>query len=189
MKQGKFGLSLPSIAVIVFVFVGLRMPEAVLLITAFAFLAERDGWLNKQVVQALLLITTYYVVGLALSLVFDIFGKIFSTAKAYGALSVISDIHSWAGDILYWALLALSVYAILRLIQGKGADIPLLAKMSEGDFSAALAREPKPAAIPARKVAAPAPPAPPASPASCPICAAPLTEGSQFCSECGAKIA
>lgn len=65
MTKGKFGLSLAAIAVIAFVFTALRQPQSVLLIAGFALLAEKDEWLNKQSMQALLLTVTYYLAALA----------------------------------------------------------------------------------------------------------------------------
>ena len=59
MAKGKFGLSLAAVAVIAFGFCALRQPQSVLLVAGFALLAEKDEWLNRQVVQALLLTIAY----------------------------------------------------------------------------------------------------------------------------------
>ena len=64
MTKGKFGLGLAVIAVIAFGFCALRQPQSVLLVAGFALLAERDGWLNRQAMQALLLTIAYYLIEL-----------------------------------------------------------------------------------------------------------------------------
>ena len=61
MKKGRFGVSLTAIAAIAFLFTALRQPQSVLLVAGFALLAEKDEWLNRQVLQALLLTIAYYL--------------------------------------------------------------------------------------------------------------------------------
>ena len=137
MKKGKY-VSLVLVAVIAFVFVALRQPQSVLLVVAFALLAERDGWLNRQVIQALLLMVTYYTAILSFNLIFDVLGRFLSLVKAYRAKITFADIHSWTGDILYWALLALSLYAIVQVVRGKEAGLPVLSKASDGGIGSEL---------------------------------------------------
>lgn len=207
MTKGKFGLSPAAIAVIAFGFAALRQPQSVLLVVGFALLAEKDEWLNKQAMQALLLTITYYLAELVTSWVFSGIIRFSGWTKLYSAASAISTAASFVSGILYLALIVLSVLAVLRVLRGKDAGLPILAKMAGGDFAAAI--QPKAASVapmsppvqPAPVEAAYAPPPPPpvsmqspspeASPAPavrlCTACSAPLQEDSRFCTECGAK--
>ena len=76
MTKGKFGLSLSAIAVIAFAFAALRQPTVVLLICGFALLAEKDEWLNKQTMQALLATIIYYLVILVTDWLFRRIGEV-----------------------------------------------------------------------------------------------------------------
>lgn len=212
MTKGKFGLNLAAIAVIAFGFAALRQPTSVLLVCGFALLAEKDEWLNKQAMQALLLTIAYYLAELVMGWVFGGLARFFGWVKLYGAASVMSTVDSFVGDVLYLALIVFSVLAVLRVFRGKDAGLPFLSKMTDGDIAAAI--NPKIRTATASAQTAPpvqtapiqtqyAPPEqPPASsqtppavtsdaPAPavrlCPACSAPLHEDSRFCTECGAK--
>ena len=211
MTKGKFGLSLAAIAVIAFGFAALRQPTSVLLVCGFALLAEKDEWLNKQAMQALLLTIAYYLAELVTGWIFGGLARFFGWVKLYDAVSAMGKVGSFVGDVLYFALIVLSVLAALRVLRGKDAGLPFIAKMAGGDFTAAI--KPKAgAAAPAQTVppvqAAPvqtqyAPPAQPSAPMQtppaaaqaapapsgrrCPAGSAPLHEDSRFCTECGAK--
>lgn len=212
MTKGKFGLSLAAIAVIAFGFAALRQPTSVLLVCGFALLAEKDEWLNKQAMQALLLTIVYYLAELVMGWIFGGLARFFGWVKLYGAVSAMGTAGSFVGDILYLALIVFSVLAVVRVLRGKDAGLPFIAKMAGGDFAAAIKPKAGAAAAPAQTVppvqAAPiqtqyAPPAQPSAPIQtppaaaqaapapsvgrCPACAAPLHEDSRFCTECGAK--
>ncbi len=209
MKKGKFGLSLAAIAVIAFGFTALRQPTSVLLVCGFALLAEKDEWLNKQAMQALLLTIAYYLAELVTGWIFGGLARFFGWVKLYGAASAMGSAGSFVGDILYLALIVFSVIAALRTLRGRDAGLPFIAKMAGGDFAAARMPKAVVAAAPAQTAApvqaAPAgtqytPPAQPSAPVQtppaaapapsarlCPACSAPLHEDSSFCTECGAK--
>ena len=212
MTKGKFGLSLAAIAVIAFGFSALRQPQSVLLVAGFALLAEKDKWLNKQAMQALLLTIAYYLAELVTGWVFSGLVRLFGLVNLYGAAGAMSAVDSFVGDALYLALIVFSVLAVLRVLRGKDAGLPFLSKMIDGDIAAAIKSKTRTATASAQTAptvqTAPiqtqyAPPAqPPASfqtppavtsdaPAPavrlCPACSAPLHEDSRFCTECGAK--
>ncbi|MGI6140303.1 MAG: hypothetical protein ACOYEH_01055 [Caldicoprobacterales bacterium] len=212
MTKGKFGLSLSAIALIAFGFSALRQPQSVLLVTGFALLAEKDEWLNRQVMQALLLTITYYLAELVTDWIFGGLARFFGWVKLYNAASAMSTVDSFVGDVLYLALIVFSVLAVLRVLGGKDAGLPFLSKMADGDIATMLKLKTRVAEAPAQTAppvqAMPtqtqyAPPAqpPPSSQTSpiviqdapepvsrlCPACSAPLDEDSVFCTECGAK--
>ena len=212
MTKGKFGLSLAAVAVIAFGFTALRQPQSVLLVVGFALLAEKDEWLNRQAMQALLLTIAYYLAELVTGWVFGGLTRLFGLVNLYGAASAMSTVDSFVGDALYLALIVFSVLAVLRVLRGKDAGLPFLSKMTDGDIAAAIKSKtrtteasaqtaPPVQAVPIQTQYAP-PAQPPASfqtppavtsdaPAPavrlCPACSAPLYEDSRFCTECGAK--
>ncbi len=212
MTKGKFGLSTAAVAVIAFGFAALRQPTSVLLVCGFALLAEKDEWLNKQAMQALLLTIAYYLAELVTGWIFGGLTRLFGWVKLYGAVNAMGTAGSFVGDVLYLALIVFSVLAAVRVLRGKDAELPFIAKMAGGDFAAAIQSKAEPAAAPAQTVppvqaepvrAQYAPPAQPAAPMQtpadaiqaapapavrlCPVCSAPLHEDSRFCTECGAK--
>lgn len=134
MKKGKFALSLAAIAVIAFAFVVLRQPLAVLLICGFALLAEKDEWLNRQTIQALLLMIVYYLADLVMGWIFGGLATFFGWVKLFKVASVMATIGSVVGTLLYLALVVFSVIAILKLLGGKDAGLPVISKIASGDF-------------------------------------------------------
>ncbi len=181
MTKGKFGLSLAAVAVIAFGFAALRQPQSVLLVAGFALLAEKDEWLNRQALQALLLTIAYYLGELVTGWVFGGLARLFGWVELYGAAGAMSKMGSFVGDVLYLTLIVFSVLAVLRVLRGKDAGLPFISKMAGGDIAAEIKPKTRTAAASAQT----APPAPAAR--LCPACSAPLNEDSRFCIECGAK--
>jgi hypothetical protein len=214
MSKGKFGLSLAAVAVIAFGFSALRQPQSVLLVAGFALLAEKDEWLNKQAMQALLLTIVYYVAELVNDWIFGGLARFFEWVELYDAKNVMSTAGSFVEDVLYLALIVFSALAVLRVLRGKDAKLPFLSKMVDGDIAALKSKTraaetsaqtaPPLQAVPTQTQYAP-PAQPTASPQTppiitqdasvppvpglwlCPACLAQLHEDAVFCTECGAK--
>lgn len=211
MSKGKFGLSLAAIAAIAFGFTVLRQPQSVLLVAGFALLAEKNEWLNRQVMQALLLTIVYYVADLVTEWIFGGLVWFFGWAKLYEAVIAMNKVNAFVSGALYIALIVLAVYAVLRVLRGKDAGLPFLSKTAVGANAPAPDSRPRAAetaaqtappvqAVPTQtQYASPAQPASPRTPpieaqaapapvpGLCPACSAPLHEGAAFCTECGAK--
>jgi len=210
MTKGKFGLSLSAIAVIAFIFCALRQPQSVLLVAGFALLAERNEWLNRQTMQALLLTIGYYLAELVTSWLFDGLVRLFTWMRLYGAADAMGTVGSFVGDVLYIALIGFSVIAVLRVLRGEDAGLPFIARMASGNFAEAFQKSSQPEFAPVQFQ-------PPAHTIykdptvvqsffsstrpdlqapewqektvgrNCSSCGAALQENSKFCTECGRK--
>ena len=212
MTKGKFGLSLSATAVIAFVFCALRQPQSVLLVAGFALLVEKDAWLNRQVIQALLLTITYYLAELVFSWIFGALAAFFGWARLYGASGAMSSAGSFVSAVLQIALIVFSVLAVLRVLRGKDAKLPWLSKLAGGDFAEAIDSMKRPKADPAQAAppvqAAPvepspavsvqAPPPAPPVPSAPPASSAPVTHttvvqdapasAARICPSCSAPL-
>ena len=116
-----------------------------LLVAGFALLAEKNEWLNRQVMQALLLTIVYYVADLVTEWIFGGLVWFFGWAKLYEAVIAMNKVNAFVSGALYIALIVLAVYAVLRVLRGKDAGLPFLSKTAVG------ANAPAPDSGPARQ--------------------------------------
>ncbi len=187
MKKGKFGLPLSIPAVIAFVFAAINQPIALLLIAGFAILGEKDEWLNKQVIEATLLCAVYNLILLLLNIFFNAFNKIFDWADAEDAIYIFNDLHSLINYLVLIGLIAISVIAIIKLLCGKDANLPLLSKIASGKSGKAkeaVSNETEPVKPKVEIVE----PTKEETKRFCPNCGTELIEGSKFCKNCGKKL-
>ena len=143
MKKGNYGISLTAIAIIAFVFVLLRQPQSVLLVAGFALLAERDPWLNRQVIQALLLTMAYYGGLLVLEVVFGGLSDFLGWVDAYRAQANLVRVVSVLQDLLFIGLLVLVIMALLKVMKGQDANVPFLGSLIQGDVPGGRQRAPE----------------------------------------------
>lgn len=205
MEKGKFGISIPVIGVIAFIFGVLRQPQSVLLVVGFALLAEKSEWLNRQVMQSLLLTITYYLAILVSDWILGGISRSFAFIEYYNASIAIGKVNSFVGGVLYVALVVFSVFAIVKVLKGKDAGLPCLSKLVDGQLVTNLssrAQQVKPAytppvqvepAVPNKPgVIVPTMPEPASQPVGeatlCPTCSATLESDARFCAECGRQV-
>ncbi len=192
MKKGRFGVSLTAIAAIAFLFTALRQPQSVLLVAGFALLAEKDEWLNRQVLQALLLTIAYYLAAMILDWIFGGISKFFGYFGVYIIQNTMAQVNTFFGDLVYIVLIVFTVIALIKVIGGKDAGLPFISKLVVSHIPV------QPASPPVEQ--------PPVQQAeveteaqnavkeesynlqsNCSSCGAPLGQESRFCTQCGAK--
>jgi len=171
MEKGKFGISINVIAVIAFIFVILRQPQSVLLVVGFALLAEKNEWLNKQVIQSLFLIITYYLAVFVADFIFGGIASFFGSVNIYEASGLILKINSFIAGILLIVLVVFSIMAILKVLKGQDAGIPYFSTIINTTVPTFA---PKVESMPGKT--------------TCPNCSAALDEDAMFCMECGTKV-
>lgn len=127
---GKYGVKLWFYAVAAFIFGALNLYLGIIAVAAFAIIAEKDKWLNNQVIQALLLYLLYCLCVLVINWSIGGLGKLFTLLELYGASNVIMDITNVINDIIFVAYLVFVVIAIFRCMSGKNG-VFFLTKLSE----------------------------------------------------------
>ena len=170
MKKGKYGVALGIVAAAALVFGILKMPTLVVLILAYALLAEKDDWLTRQSLYAFVLTVSYYVIDLIISGGFGALSGVFGWLDFYRLQQFTSGAQVVLQTALYILLIAASILALVRVLNNKDAGIPLVSKLV--DLATGAAPTPKP--IPATKPNAVQPmhapvPQPVAAPMSAPI--------------------
>lgn len=213
METKQFGIKAPLLAFLAFLLAAFTNPLAVLLVVGLAVLAYKDEWLNKQVLQALLLSIVLYLTCAVCDWVFGGFSTFLGWVSAFGAANVFAVINRSLQDVFGVIVILVCVFSAFKVLRGNDANLPVLAKLAS-QAPDAFAPKPAPAQYQYQAPVAPAAPAPapqapaasqaPASqaPASqavsapqtapegktCPQCHAALAEGSHFCTSCGTRI-
>lgn len=130
MKQGKFGLCLAFYGVLSFVLALLDQPLLCGLLLAFVLVAEGDRHTVRQVLQGFMLslvvsfcLSISYMVGSFVSVPF----RILLRWPNYEFNNTVQTVFS---VLIYAGALILSIMAILRLIRGQEANIPVLSNLA-----------------------------------------------------------
>ncbi|MDR1822092.1 MAG: zinc-ribbon domain-containing protein [Oscillospiraceae bacterium] len=164
LEKGKYGISPKLVAILAFVFAALLQPVPVLLIAAFALVAERDKWLNKHVITAVVLMTAFYAARLII--VDWIFGGIagffgwFNVLALISTASVFIRIGAVISTLLHIALAVACVVAALRIYSGKQVIPEQLSGLGDRVLGSDV----------------------------CPSCGAKVKDGANFCPACGKEL-
>ncbi len=122
MRKGKVGIVLAYYAVIAFVLVVLQQPVLIALLAAIAIFFEKDEWLSRQTVQALLL---SIVVG-CFSTLESVFGNLYIWVLG----DVLAGIFGFISWLVYIAAIVFSIIAITRVYKENEANVPFLSELS-----------------------------------------------------------
>lgn len=132
MRRGQMGISLALIAITAFVAVLLDWTVPLFLVIGYAFIVEKDTWLSQQVVQAGILHASYKLVVLVIrNWIFGSLDELFGAASAFRAQQAMYTVGSVFQTVFYIAMLALCVWAILRLSREKDAGLPLASGLAK----------------------------------------------------------
>jgi len=138
MKIGKYGLHFTAVAVLAFILAFFGFVEALIFVTAFALLAEKEPWLIRQTLQALYLRFAYGIVLIIFGWIFGGLHALIRGVRAYDLLNGIGRAHNLVNGALYIGLFALAALAAIRLIKGQDAGIPGISRLV--DFTMGLKR-------------------------------------------------
>lgn len=129
MGTGKFGIKLWCYAVVAFLFGVLDLYLGIIAVAAFAIIAEKDKWLNNQVIQALLLYLLYHLLIVVIDWSVGGLLKLFVLTDSFNAAAVLRDIIGVIKDVAFVAYLVITIIALLRCISGKNG-VSFLSKAS-----------------------------------------------------------
>ncbi len=130
MKEGKSGVKLWYYAVAAFIFGALNLYLGILAVAAFALIAEKDKWLNNQVIAALLLYLIYSLSALAVDWSVGGLAKLFLLIKIYSPAAMVTQIAGIIKDVIFVIYLVFDIIAILRCAAGKDG-VPYLTRISD----------------------------------------------------------
>jgi uncharacterized membrane protein len=185
MKKGKFGIGLPAFAVLAFLLAVFNQTLAGLVLLGFVILEEKDEWLTKQCMQALIL-------GLMEPFVSAVLNG-FNIFRSVPVLKVIpGTVNGFIEKIvtiicLIWAFIALS-----KVKKGEDAGVPIAHKFADWAYGFVNAYAPaKPVQgtpvqqnMPQGSASAPQDNAV----VRCPKCGTVVPNGADFCPNCGTKV-
>ncbi len=156
MEKSKLGIRLWVYAALAFVLAALGQTLLCGLLCGLAVVAEKNRWLNRQMIQAFALILASAAISTVLGLLNPI-----NSIPFVGL--VFSKIVSTVNSLIDLLVIVLAVVGILNVARGKDAGIPVLSgmaeKLCEPEETPAAPAAPAPA--PAAAAAAPAAPTDP----------------------------
>lgn len=192
MSKGKYSITFSAVAAISFILAFFGLKELLVLVVAYALIAEGNDWLTKQTLQALYLCLSYVILTVIVDGFFKGLISAFAAIKVYDASSALATIDGFVLGIIGIVMFALSILAILNVIKNKDANLPLfgtLADKSMGVFTkkavqSAPVQAPVPQYAPPPPAAQPAAP-PPAKASNEWVCSCGKTNTGKFCAACG----
>ncbi len=137
MNRGKYGLNLAAVAIIGFIMAFFGFTESLLFLVAYALIAEKDNWLTRQTLQALFLRFTYSIAIIVLGWIFGGLIAFFNIAKAYKAMAEVAKVQGFFNGVLYLGLFVMAALAVLKVMKGQDAGLPVLGSLVEKTMNAA----------------------------------------------------
>ena len=120
MKKGKYGIRLSFYAVLAFLFVIIDQPLLCFAMLAAAVFLEKDEWLGRQTIQAMLLSIVYQI----LSSIFD--SLYYAIPDDGGLSSFLRGASGFFGGICALCVLALCLIGIVNTSRDRDAGIPVI---------------------------------------------------------------
>ncbi|NMA79171.1 MAG: hypothetical protein GX967_00840 [Clostridiales bacterium] len=159
MEKGKSGITLTFIAAIAFLFAATGSTLALVLLTGFALLYEKNEWLTKQVLQALLVTIAVSVIMLLHSIVFDLLGTFganhnltlrqiisggpsYESARYDGVSIILSLLSILITRVVRYGSYIFYIIGFFKVIKGFDARLPFISGIVDKAFGIV---RPKPA--------------------------------------------
>lgn len=151
MEKGKSGITLAFFAAISFIFAATGNSLALVLLAGFAILYEKNEWLTRQVLQALLVTIAVSVILLLHNIVFDLLSS-FGADYTLSLKQIIrgsSDIYSvtYNGVSIILSLLSILITSVVRygayvlyiigffkVVKGYDAKLPFFSGIADSAF-------------------------------------------------------
>ena len=128
MEKGAFGIKLSAYAVVALVFAFLGQTTLLALLLGFVIVTEKNEWLTRQVMQVFFLVLGLAVISSCLYAARDFVIGMLGWIPDLGFISItgivrtVFDVFEWGFEI---AALVFEILALVKVIKGKEAGIPL----------------------------------------------------------------
>lgn len=136
MEKGKTGIMLPYIAVLAFVLAIFNQPLLCGLLFLAVIIIEKNDWLSRQCLQALLLTLVFSFANGVLGTLSNVFG-------GGGLFGVVSALFSVLTVLVWVGLLIFAIIAIVNCLKGNDAEIPIICTLAYKAFGAERPHKPK----------------------------------------------
>lgn len=83
--------------------------------------------------------------------IFGGIGRLFGFLGAYAAHTAMLSVNAFVGDVVNLALIVFSILAILKVLRGNDAGLPLVSKMAEGGLASTFSGRPGPGVPPTQQ--------------------------------------
>lgn len=190
MRTGKFGIRFAFYAVVAFILAFFGQTLALFLLAGFVIAVEKDEWASKQCIQAVGLLGIQWLISEVLSLlqrpdswisklITDYDSPYYTFSKIYG------NLFYYTREIVDLVILVLVIIAILNVVKGKDAKVPVIDKFANWAYGIANPTVNTNTTATATSTANTTATVNSAS-KKCPKCGADV-EG-KFCDKCGTKL-
>ena len=166
MRKGNYGIAYAFYAVLAFVFALFGQSLLLCLLTVFLIVVEKDEWASKQSLQACGIVGAQWIISKAISLIglpVAWIGRFITDYSSgfYKFESVWNKIFYFVGDFVDIAFLVITIMAIMKVMKGTDAKVPVISKFADWAYGIGGAKK-------------------------CPKCGAEVK--GNFCDKCGTKL-